>query len=71
MSGHVVGDDYDREIAEMERVCKPGGIILDVPGDQHRDIGVKQPMLDHGFEPLPYIGSFGAQVVRYRKIVNK
>ena len=71
MSGHVVGDDYDREIAEMERVCKPGGIILDVPGDQHRDIGIKQAMLGHGFEPLPYIGSFGAQVVRYCKIVNK
>lgn len=71
MSGHVVGDDYDREVAELERVCKPGGIILDVPGDQHRDIGVKPAMLDHGFEPLPYTGSFGARVVRYRKIVRK
>ena len=67
----MVGDDYDREIAEIERVCKPGGIILDVPGDQHRDIGVKPEMLDHGFEALPYAGSFEARVVRYRKIVNK
>lgn len=71
MSGHVVGDDYDREIAEMERVCKPGGLILDIPGDQHRDIGIKQAMLDHGFEPLPYIGFFGARVIRYRKTVSK
>jgi len=71
MSGHVVGDDYDLEIAEMERVCKPGGVILDVPGDQHRDIGIKQAMLDHGFEPLPYTGSFGARVIRYRRVVNK
>ena len=71
LSGHVVGDNYDAEIAEMERVCKPDGIILDVPGDQHRDIGVKPDMLSRGFEALPYTGSFGAQVVRYRKIVNK
>ncbi len=71
LSGHVVGDDYDREVAEMERVCKPGGVILDVPGDQHRDIGVKEAMTSRGFEALPYVGSFGAQVVRYRKVVNK
>lgn len=71
ISGHVVGDDYDRELAELERVCKPGGIILDVPGDQHRDIGVKEAMTSRGFEALPYLGSFGARVVRYRKVVNK
>lgn len=70
MSGHVVGEDYDREIAEMTRVCKPGGLILDVPGDQHRDIGIKDDMLSRGFEALPYTGSFGARVVRYRKIVK-
>lgn len=71
LSGHVVGDDYAREIAEMERVCKPGGLILDVPGDQHRDSVLKEDMLRHGFEPLPYTGSFGAKVIRYRKVVSK
>ena len=71
LSGHVVGDNYDAEIAEMERVCRPGGVILDVPGDQHRDIGIKEDMIQRGFEALPYLGSFGAQVVRYRKIVHK
>ncbi len=71
LSGHVVGDDYDREIAELERVCKPGGIILDVPGDQHLDIPLKQELIDHGFDPLPYMGSFGAKVIRYRKVVHK
>ncbi len=71
ISGHVVGDNYDAEIAEMERVCKPGGVILDIPGDQHKDSVLKQKMIDHGFEPLPYVGSFGAKVIRYRKVVNK
>ncbi len=49
MSGHVVGDDYAREIAELERVCRPGGVILDVPGDQRRDALLKQELLDHVF----------------------
>ena len=71
ISGHVVGDDYDTEIAELERVCKPGGVILDVPGDQHKDSVLKQELLDHGYEPLPYTGSFGAKVIRYRKIITK
>ena len=33
MSGHVVGDEYDAEIAELTRVCKSGGWMLDCPGD--------------------------------------
>lgn len=71
MSGHVVGDDYDREIAELERVCRPSGIILDVPGDQHQDIPLKQELIIRGFEALPYTGSFGAKVIRYRKVIHK
>ncbi|MDD6049913.1 MAG: class I SAM-dependent methyltransferase [Clostridiales bacterium] len=71
LSGHVVGDDYDAEIAEMTRVCKPGGLILDVPGDQRNPAAIKQEMVSRGFEALPYTGSFGAQVVRYRKVVKK
>lgn len=71
LSGHVVGDDYDAEIAEMTRVCRSGGWILDVPGDQQHDLQPKPEMLSRGFECLPYIGSFGAQICRYRKQVHK
>lgn len=71
MSGHVVGDDYDAEIAEMTRVCRDGGWLLDVPGDQHRAFDPKEALLQRGFECLPYVGSFGAQVCRYRKHVHK
>ena len=42
MSGHVVGDNYDREIAELTRVCKPGGWLLDCPGDSINDIAPKK-----------------------------
>lgn len=71
LSGHVVGDDYDAEIAEMTRVCRDGGWILDVPGDQHCTLEPDEDLLRRGFECLPYVGSFGAQVCRYRKQVHK
>ncbi len=71
MSGHVVGDDLDRELAELERVCKTGGIILDIPGDQPWHAEVDPKLIGRGYEALPYEGSFGEPVVRYRKQVNK
>lgn len=35
MSGHVVGDDYETEIAELTRVAKDGGYIC-LTCDFHR-----------------------------------
>lgn len=32
MAGHVFGDDFDAEYAEMQRVVRPGGLILLHPG---------------------------------------
>lgn len=71
ISGHVVGDDYDAEIAELTRVCRDGGWILDVPGDQHFPLDPNEELLRRGFECLPYVGSFGMQVCRYRMQVRK
>lgn len=71
MSGHVVGDDLDRELAELERVCKPSGIILDVPGDQPWHAEIDPELVKRGYEAFPYKGSFGEPVVRYRKFINK
>lgn len=36
MSGHVVGDHPDEELSELTRVAKPGGWILDCPGEDPR-----------------------------------
>ena len=71
ISGHVVGDDLDAELSELVRVCRPGGVILDVPGDQPWHAEVNEDLLRHGYEALPYDGSFGEPVIRYRKIVHK
>lgn len=71
MSGHVVGDDLDAELAEMTRVCKDGGWIIDCPGDQHFDLEPNEELIARGFECLPYTGSFGGRVCRYRMQVHK
>jgi len=67
MSGHVVGDDWDAELAEIARVCKPGGWMLDCPGDSECDIGLNEEMTSRGWEAIRYVGSFGKDVHCYRK----
>ena len=71
MSGHVVGDDFDREIAELTRVCKSGGWLLDCPGDSERDMRLNQEVVSRGWEAIHYAGSFGFDVYCYRKQVWK
>ena len=71
MSGHVVGDFFREEVDELTRVAKPGGWLLDVPGDQHRETGRNEQLLADGWEELAYTGTFGATVFRYRKQVRK
>ena len=74
MSGHVVGDDWDGEIAELTRVCKSGGWLLDCPGDE-KPTGKQHPespeLINRGWEPMYYTGTLGGQVFRYRKQVFK
>ena len=71
MSGHVVGDEMDAEIAEFERVCKSGGWLIDCAGDSECDITPKSEMTSRGWEEIRYVGSFGKLVCNYRKRVSK
>ena len=74
MSGHVVGDDWDAEIAELTRVCKPGGWILDCPGDTKPAVKKSDEtpeLIKKGWEPMYYTGTLGGEVHRYRKQVFK
>jgi SAM-dependent methyltransferase len=49
LGGHVFGDEPDAELAELERVTRPGGMIVLCPGCNDRDDGVHAFLLDHGF----------------------
>ena len=50
MAGHVFGDDYDREFAEMQRVVRDGGMILLHPGTNAKnDDDAHLFLVDNGF----------------------
>lgn len=72
MSGHVVGDDYEGELAEIFRVVKSGGWVLDCPGEQSRKGEPDRELLRRGFEVFYYkSASLGGDVYRYRKQIFK
>lgn len=71
MSGHVVGDDYEKELAELTRVVKHGGWILDCPGEDDREDVLSQELDDRGWEWFYYTSKFGGDVYRYRKQIWK
>ena len=71
MSGHVIGDDYDKEISELERITKNGGWILDCPGEDDRKAEPDQNMIKRGFECFYYLSKTGGDIYRYRKQVVK
>ncbi len=66
MSGHVVGDDYDGEIAELTRVTRPGGWLIDCPGEDSRKHGPNEGLRSRGWEEFHYTSIFGGDVWRYR-----
>lgn len=66
MSAHVVGDYWDAEIAELTRVCKPGGWLLDCPGGNSAE---EEPPDESGELSKRGWEAFSAD--RYRKQVFK
>jgi ubiquinone/menaquinone biosynthesis C-methylase UbiE len=71
MSGHVVGDNLDAEIAELMRVTKNGGWILDCPGERNNKSEPNRALMDRGWEMFHYVSSLGGDVYRYRKQIYK
>lgn len=71
MSGHVVGDDYEREIAELTRVVKNGGYIIDCIGEDNRKRKPNEELLKRGFEAFYHVSKTGGDIYRYRKQVVK
>ena len=69
MSGHTFGDDFEGEFREMMRVTRPGGYIIDCPGedDREKDEDPKQEPLNLGFQYFHYTSKLGGEVYRYWK----
>ncbi|MBE5776726.1 MAG: methyltransferase domain-containing protein [Clostridiales bacterium] len=72
LSGHVVGDDYDAEIAEMSRVCKSGGWIVCCNGDdEFKRTAPDEELVKRGFAWFVHDTAEGGRVYDYVKQVSK
>lgn len=72
MSGHVVGDFYDEEIAEITRVTKNKGLIVYCNGDdEFRREAPNKELIDRGFEFFCYESAAGGITYNYTKKVIK
>lgn len=72
LSGHVVGDFYDEEIAEMTRVTKDGGWLVICNGDD--EIRRERPdpeLTSRGFSAFRHETEEGGVVFNYRKQIFK
>jgi len=72
MSACVFGDDYDAEYAEMARVVKSGGYVIDCAGEEDRKQDEpSEDMIRLGFEFSHYVSKNGGDVFNYWKQVKK
>lgn len=67
VSGHVMGAEHQAEWLEMSRVTKPGGYVIDCPGEDDRKEpeGPSKAWIELGFEYSHYISKTGGDVYRY------
>lgn len=49
MSGHVFGDNLEKENQELERVIKKGGMIIHCPGNNDEDNEAHRFLVNHGY----------------------
>ena len=72
MSAHVVGRNSEREIANLTRVVKNGGYIIDCMGeDDRKRPKPREDLLEAGFTYGHYVSKTGGDVYRYWKQVKK
>ncbi len=72
LSGHVVGDSYEEEIAEMARITKCGGWLVICNGDdEFRRTMPNEELTSRGFEWFRHESVEGGTIYNYRKQVMK
>ena len=72
MSGHVIGDFYDKEIAEITRITKNGGWLVICNGDdEFQRIEPDEQLTNRGFEWFVHTSVESGIIYNYRKQVIK
>jgi len=71
-TAYVLGLDYEKEMANLERVAKNGGYLVDCMGEEDfKREGPNDHLLKAGFNWSHYASKNGGDVYRYWKKVNK
>lgn len=72
MTGHIVEDVYEEEIAEMTRVVKNGGVLICCHGDDEvKREAPDEELVRRGFEYFAHENCGGGVIYDYRKVVHK
>lgn len=72
MSGHVIGDFYEEEIAEITRITKNGGWLVICNGDdEFQRSAPDEQLTSRGFEWLVHTSIENGIIYNYRKQVIK
>lgn len=72
MCGHVIGDYYEEEIAELTRITKQGGWIIVCNGDdEFKRTAPDEELVSRGFEWFRHESIEGGIIYNYRKQVKK
>ncbi len=69
MGGHVYGDDPEGEHVEMVRVTKPGGMVILCPGNNDRDEGWHDYLVEMGYAWARFMEPEDGWKRKYWKIV--
>jgi SAM-dependent methyltransferase len=68
--GHVFGDDRVRELKELERVVKPGGMVILIPGSSQREMEAHNYLVEQGYQWQEFIEPPSDIVRKYWKVLG-
>jgi ubiquinone/menaquinone biosynthesis C-methylase UbiE len=71
MSGHVIGDNPNKEMNEMVRVVKNGGYIINCIGEDNCKREMDKNMIQLEFEYIYYKSILGGDIYNYWKKIIK
>ena len=70
MGGHVFGDAMAAELAECQRVLKPGGLLIFCPGSAAHEFKQHQFLAENGFSYASFIEPPDLEVRKYWKTIE-
>lgn len=70
MGGHVFGDAPAAELAEMERVTRPGGMVVFMPAANSTQDSSHRFLVEHGYAWEPFLEPGEGEKLKYWKQIG-